>query len=1353
VNPNLSCPPFAARSDGVKLKRSLFGGLCAAVFFLFLAGIGSVARGEAMLQLFNVNWPDLIQKMPEIAEAGYDSLWLPPPAKGSSVYSVGYDHFDPFDLGDKNQRGTVATHWGTKAQLLQVVETAHRFGIRVYFDNIMNHRAFDVPGFNASTPTNLYPGLLPQDFHLQSLGGGRYANWPSVQDYGNQWDVQNESLSGLVDLANEPGSINNNFGATLGSTAAKLSFIRHPGSNSYYMDPALPAIEGGPWHPFNGSSGVPVTEDVNSFLIRAVMWMVNETKCDGFRLDAVKHVPSGFFGDSTATWSGYTGGIQAMFDYVHGFGTNVLGNGYFEPDNSRNSCFDTEAPRNDAVLFGEHLGQPPTFSEYLARGMRLLNAPLRDQLNSALGGSASLSGMDQRDYVPYSGAFSAAQSVMFAQSHDASGCCATHRDLHNAYYFMHEGIPEIYSDNYNQSGPPNYFPNPPHANYLGEFGDPTMPDMCLLHNQLARGGTSPRWSDFNIVAFERYDTRDGSGSGPQDQDVVLFVMNDKYSFPGDISFDDGVAQADDGYYGSQPVSNSRNLGLVVGFPPGTVLAQLSASGQNAGGNRAYRKLLVHGATKILATAQATANDPNPVNRLIYVGGQTLASGGGAIELLIPSGSWVMYGMQWPEASRASLRDAITFRQGGAEAPRITVYRQDGLNGDPNFNPVYPFQMRGSVNASGAVIGGTNTGTRTYAIDIPVLTNAPFDILVRNDASSANTLVKLDGGTDLNSQMGLGPTTGGVGPNGPDLRDNRPGYATDVYLGYEQTALQFRNGPEKFAARNILSNNVVSLGAETYCYTNDGASTVTPGSGDGASMTNQTAAWVWHDPTNSVTSLSPNPPTQRNPLNPASGQSVDVWVKVGYQFQINTCYLYYTTDGSNPEGSFGTGKGTTQVVQAFWVDHDSATNNIDWWKGTIPAQGANTAVQYKVALFYGGSVYAGQNIQPISDAEPSGSKLYGLTQTTITNFNPTTAVVWRHNDLNTNSTAIGLPAGFHIARARTFLPRTNQASVYNTFAQTFYYDAALPTGAIALPATNGASISNSAYTIVVRGDSTVVGVEVNVQDSNPANDDAVTGQNNGNGLTNGIPAFAAATPASADPNLGVQYPNYPQEFHFTYAAVPNSGTATLTIHLKEYATAVYPNRITTLTRTVNTVAPSQVVLISNPAADGTVITMDSSSTYPLRTCFTSTLDTNNINLFSIYINGIFQLRRDPNTQLPYYFITGTGCGSGMRMLTYNWGGAPVGTNVIQVVYTNSIILSDARTVIVAPPLFISDLSGDNQLITWDSAPGVNYQVLATTNLTLPFEPISDIIQGAGPSTFYFDATAPVPEKFFRIEVVP
>ncbi len=82
------------------------------LLFFLLARPGGV-RAEAMLQLFNVNWDELVQKMPEIAEAGYTSLWLPPPAKAGSVYSVGYDLFDPFDLGDKYQRGTVRTKYGT----------------------------------------------------------------------------------------------------------------------------------------------------------------------------------------------------------------------------------------------------------------------------------------------------------------------------------------------------------------------------------------------------------------------------------------------------------------------------------------------------------------------------------------------------------------------------------------------------------------------------------------------------------------------------------------------------------------------------------------------------------------------------------------------------------------------------------------------------------------------------------------------------------------------------------------------------------------------------------------------------------------------------------------------------------------------------------------------------------------------------------------------------------------------------------------------------------------------------------------------------------------------------------------
>jgi hypothetical protein len=1353
------------------------------------------ALGDAMLELFQQTWPQVTQRMPEMAEAGYDSLWLPNPAKGNSgAYSTGYDVFDPFDLGSTNQQGTVATRYGTQAQLIQMMQTAHRFGIRVYFDNVMNHRSGTVPGYPGSgTPTNYYPGLIPQDFHLQVVSGG-YENWSDVSDWCTIENVENNPLLGLCDLANEPGSLNWNYGTNYGNTITKPSYVRFPGRPDLYMDtngPLLGAGAGGAWpsppngygpvngwRPFDGH-GQPVAEDVSTYLCRAVAWTLYMTGCDGFRLDAVKHVPVSFFGNDSGQTSdpnfvGYTGAIQAMYDYVHGYGSNVLANGYMETDGNRNSLFNTESVRNDAMIFGEYeasaLPSTEDYWEYLNSGMRLINFPFFNEINNIVNnadGSPGLSGLDSRDYAPSTseqgncdsnGNYSLAQGCNMVQDQDGTAYGSTYANmaLEDAYFFAHEGLPMVYADGFNHNtggGTPIVTTN----HYLGEFSDNLLPEMMYLHNQLSRGGTWSRWSDQNLVMFERYDYREGTNTQPQTQDVLLFGMNDKTSYPGDITFDDGVTRTSDGYYlnptntTSTAVSNSRDVGLVVGFAPGSVLVQMTSASPTGG--RAYHKLLVHGATASLSTAQSSATATDPTQRLIYVGGQTIPSGGGAIELTIPSDSWVMYGYQWPEPSRANLAtNAITFRQGGNPVQQVAVYRQDGPNGPSNYDPLFPFKVRGGVDQNGNVVwqpGEGSVSNLTYAIDVPVVTNANFDILVHSDASCSNTLVKLDGGIDLNSQMGLGPlnNSAGLAPtNFLDLRDNKPGYASDVFLGYEQTAFQFRNGPEKFASRNILSNNIVSLGAETYSYIVGGASNVISGTGFGDGITNQTADWVYHDPAATNSALSPNnTATERVPLSPASGQAVSLYVKVGYQYQINTCFIYYTTDGSTPQGAFGVGQGTTQVVQGHFLNHDSVQNNIDWWSGTIPAQATGTQVRYQIALFSGGSA-GNTSIAPISDAEPQGSKYYGLNQAVITNFNPTTATVWVHNDLNPANTVTGLQSGFHIVRARVFLPRSGQASVYNTFSQTFYYDGALPTGVIAYPA-NSSSINSGTYTVVVRADSSVTGVDFNIQDSNPNNDDGVTGQLNGNGNgTNGSPSYAPASAVNPDPTLSTTYPNYPQEFRFVYTNVPNSGTATINVRLKDYATTVYTNRLTVLSAAVQTVAPTQVVEISSPATNGTILSYSTNSTYVVTACFSTSL-TSLANNFNVFINGVLQPQAS-------YILRPTGPCSGMKVLYYDWNNPPIGTNVIQVFYTNSVTpISDSRSVTVLPPLTISGLGGENdQLVLWNSAPGVNYEVLATTNLTQPFQPISGTIPSQGTTTSFYDTDTNSTQKFYQIEMV-
>jgi hypothetical protein len=56
-----------------------------------------------------------------------------------------------------------------------------------------------------------------------------------------------------------------------------------------------------------------------------------------------------------------------------------------------------------------------------------------------------------------------------------------------------------------------------------------------------------------------------------------------------------------------------------------------------------------------------------------------------------------------------------------------------------------------------------------------------------------------------------------------------------------------------------------------------------------------------------------------------------------------------------------------------------------------------------------------------------------------------------------------------------------------------------------------------------------------------------------------------------------------------------------------------------------------------------------------------------------------------------------------------------------------------------------------MVLWDSAPGVNYQVLATTNLADPFQVLSGVIPSQGTTTSYYDSN-PAAQKFYEIQMV-
>ena len=54
-------------------------------------------------------WDHLAMQAHAIRKAGFTAVWLPPVWKGASgIQSIGYDPYDDYDLGAKDQRGTRA---------------------------------------------------------------------------------------------------------------------------------------------------------------------------------------------------------------------------------------------------------------------------------------------------------------------------------------------------------------------------------------------------------------------------------------------------------------------------------------------------------------------------------------------------------------------------------------------------------------------------------------------------------------------------------------------------------------------------------------------------------------------------------------------------------------------------------------------------------------------------------------------------------------------------------------------------------------------------------------------------------------------------------------------------------------------------------------------------------------------------------------------------------------------------------------------------------------------------------------------------------------------------------------------
>ena len=118
-------------------------------------------------------WNFLGAKLPELQQAGFTALWLPPASKAANLGgpSMGYDPYDYYDLGDFNQKGRTRTWFGNQAELTALINAAHTANMQAYADLVLDHNnggdaqeANPIDGKNRWTKFNPASGKFPRNW-------------------------------------------------------------------------------------------------------------------------------------------------------------------------------------------------------------------------------------------------------------------------------------------------------------------------------------------------------------------------------------------------------------------------------------------------------------------------------------------------------------------------------------------------------------------------------------------------------------------------------------------------------------------------------------------------------------------------------------------------------------------------------------------------------------------------------------------------------------------------------------------------------------------------------------------------------------------------------------------------------------------------------------------------------------------------------------------------------------------------------------------------------------------------------------------------------------------------------------
>ncbi len=224
------------------------------------------------------HWNYIKNHAPRLKELGINIVWLPPAYKGAGgINDVGYGVYDRYDLGEFDQKGTVATKYGTFQEYLDCINTLHENEIFVLADIVLN-QMLGADGYEKTHATPVDPYDRYKDVgESREIGAYTYFKFPGRNGKYSNFEWHWNQFSGVdYDEFNHENGIFR-FSSKVWNEPVDNEF----GNYDYLMGADLDMDD----------------DRTREELYNWGKWYCQITGIDGFRLDAIKHIKFTFMRD------------------------------------------------------------------------------------------------------------------------------------------------------------------------------------------------------------------------------------------------------------------------------------------------------------------------------------------------------------------------------------------------------------------------------------------------------------------------------------------------------------------------------------------------------------------------------------------------------------------------------------------------------------------------------------------------------------------------------------------------------------------------------------------------------------------------------------------------------------------------------------------------------------------------------------------------------------------------------------------------------------------------------------------------------------------------------------------------